>query len=37
MLMMGMIYSSSAGKLTCVKSLATLFESVMPPYLNDLQ
>jgi hypothetical protein len=23
--------------LTCVKSLAMMFESIAPPYLNDLQ
>jgi hypothetical protein len=35
--MMGMIDPSSAGTLICVKSLATMFESVVPPYLNDSQ
>jgi hypothetical protein len=31
----GMFYPSSADTLTCVKSLATMFESVVSPYLND--
>jgi hypothetical protein len=35
--MMGMFYASSAGTLTCVKSLETIFESVVPPYPNDSQ
>jgi hypothetical protein len=35
--MMGMIDLSSAGTLTCVKSLAVMFESVLPPYPNDSQ
>jgi hypothetical protein len=35
--MMGVIDPYSAGTLTCVKSLATMFESVVPPYPNDLQ
>jgi hypothetical protein len=34
---MGMIDLSSVGTLTCVKSLATVFESVVTPYLNDPQ
>jgi hypothetical protein len=33
----GMIDPSSAGTLTYDKSLATIFESVVPPYPNDLQ
>jgi hypothetical protein len=37
MSMIGMIYSSSAGTLTCVKSLAMIFESVVPPYPNVSQ
>jgi hypothetical protein len=37
MLMMGMIDPSSISTLTCVKSLAMMFESVVPPYLNDSQ
>jgi hypothetical protein len=32
--MMGMIDPSSAGTLTCIKSLTMMFESVVPPYLN---
>jgi hypothetical protein len=35
--MMGMIYPSSTGTLTCVKSLAIMFESVVPLDPNDLQ
>jgi hypothetical protein len=35
--MMGMIDPYSAGTLTCVKSLATMFERVVPPYSNDSQ
>jgi hypothetical protein len=35
--MMRMIYPSSAGTLACVKSLATMFESVVPSYPNDSQ
>jgi hypothetical protein len=35
--MMGMIDPSSACTLTCVKSLATMFDSVVTPYLNDSQ
>jgi hypothetical protein len=33
--MMEMIDPSSVGTLSCVKSLATKFESVVPPYPND--
>jgi hypothetical protein len=29
--------SISAGTLICIKSLATIFESVVPLYLNDSQ
>jgi hypothetical protein len=29
--------SISAGTLKCVKSLATMFESIVPPYPNDSQ
>jgi hypothetical protein len=32
-----MIYQFSAVTLTCVKSLAMMFESVVPPYLNESQ
>jgi hypothetical protein len=35
--MMEMIDPSSAGILTCVKSLATIFDSVVPPYPNYSQ
>jgi hypothetical protein len=35
--MVGMIDRSSAGTLICVKSLATMFESIVPPYPNDSQ
>jgi hypothetical protein len=35
--MMSMIYSSSVGTQICIKSLAMMFESVVPPYPNDLQ
>jgi hypothetical protein len=35
--MMGMIDPSSAGTLTCIKLLATMFESVVPPYPTDSQ
>jgi hypothetical protein len=35
--MMGIIDPSSTGTLTCVKSLATMFESVVAPYMNDSQ
>jgi hypothetical protein len=34
---MGMFDPFSADTLTCVKSLATMFESVVPPYPNDSQ
>jgi hypothetical protein len=37
MSMMGMIYLSSAGTLTCVKSLVTCVESVLPPCPNNSQ
>jgi hypothetical protein len=33
--MIGMIYLSSTGTLTCVKSLAMMLESYVPPYPND--
>jgi hypothetical protein len=33
----GLFYPSSTGTLTCVKSLATMFDSVVPLYLNDSQ
>jgi hypothetical protein len=33
----GMFDPSSIGTLTCVKSLATMFESVVPLYLNVSQ
>jgi hypothetical protein len=32
-----LFYPSSTGTLTCVKSLATMFDSVVPLYLNDSQ
>jgi hypothetical protein len=35
--MMEMIDPSSVGTLTCVKSLAMMFERVVPPYPNDAQ
>jgi hypothetical protein len=35
--MMGMIDPSFASTLTYVNSLATMFESVVPPYPNDSQ
>jgi hypothetical protein len=35
--MIGMFDLFSAGTLTCVKSLAAIFESVVTPYPNDLQ
>jgi hypothetical protein len=35
--MVEMIDLSSVGTLTCIKSLAAMFESVMPPYPNDSQ
>jgi hypothetical protein len=35
--MMEIIDPSSAGILTCVKSLATIFDSVVPPYPNYSQ
>jgi hypothetical protein len=35
--MMGMIDPSSTGTLTCVKSFVAMFESVVPPYLNNSQ
>jgi hypothetical protein len=31
----GMFYPSSAGTLTRIKSLAIMFDSVVPPYPND--
>jgi hypothetical protein len=31
----GTFYPSSADTLICIKSLATMFESVVPPYPND--
>jgi hypothetical protein len=34
---MGMIDPFSIDTLTCVKSLAMMFESIVPTYLNDLQ
>jgi hypothetical protein len=34
---LGMIYPFSIGTLTYVKSLATMFGSVVPPYPNDSQ
>jgi hypothetical protein len=33
--MIGMIYPSSAGKLTCVNSLEVFVSALLPPYLND--
>jgi hypothetical protein len=33
----GMFDLFSVGTLTCIKSLATMFESVVPPYQNDSQ
>jgi hypothetical protein len=36
MLMMEMIDLSSVGTLTCVKSLVTCVESVLPPCPNNL-
>jgi hypothetical protein len=33
----GMFYPSSACTLICVKLLVMMFESVVPPYLNDSQ
>jgi hypothetical protein len=35
--MMAMLDLFSVGTLTCVKFLATMFESVVPPYPNDSQ
>jgi hypothetical protein len=35
--MMGMIYPSSAGTLTCNKSLVMCVESILPPCPNNLQ
>jgi hypothetical protein len=35
--MMGMIYPSSVGTLTCIKTLETFVNVFLPSYPNDLQ